>query len=220
MSPDESFSLFPVLPAEIRFQIWEIALSTFIVVHLGPRPPKTGPERRIMSTDHSFIGQSCKEARKLMRITHCRVPIPPTVDTAPYGAAWVNFSQTTFLLGFAPPRTLDCLRIYVESVLLRWASYGLLIHSCKTLLASYPALREIIVLVPLRGISETQRRSVPTALDLHDMASQISRKTSIQGLPALDTKHLKFSADEFLTHESQRLGRAGPHLEIVVSEVA
>ncbi|PFH58185.1 hypothetical protein XA68_14042 [Ophiocordyceps unilateralis] len=85
---DGRFTLFPKLPPELRREIWRFALDKNLTV-TGFRRGKDDEEKPIYAVGQlpSDVGQSCYEARVVMRASHVLVE----------GLGWIHFARHIFL---------------------------------------------------------------------------------------------------------------------------
>ncbi|PFH58186.1 hypothetical protein XA68_14043 [Ophiocordyceps unilateralis] len=84
----DQFSRFPQLPAEVRLEIWRLALADWNVTGCAADGVKA---LRRVGRFNSSIGQSCYEAWVMMKKTHTHIP----------RIGWINFSRHIFLLNGA-----------------------------------------------------------------------------------------------------------------------
>jgi hypothetical protein len=156
-----AFHLFPSLPPELRFLIWETAFcvpSVWAAVRV--HRPTSGHYSSTRAFTMTFVGpappaagMSCKEAWCLLKQSYgeqIRGPAGSTGTTRPY---WVDLNHTVVYLG-NPMNTMEILASFdtralskFKHVTLFWhnSRYSLLARACQRLATTCPALCTIII---------------------------------------------------------------------------
>jgi hypothetical protein len=155
--PTSSFKNFPELPAELRFQIWEAALSAPTVwatvpVTGGSNPNDATYTMTFVGPAPYMAGLACKEAWGLMKRLYggpVRGPAGAPHITRP---SWVDLDGTVVHLGDAADvmvlRAFDAETLSrVKHVALTWCSsqYYLIGSACFRLAEACPHLRTLII---------------------------------------------------------------------------
>ncbi|KAH6627375.1 hypothetical protein F5144DRAFT_271469 [Chaetomium tenue] len=156
-----AFHYFPALPPELRFLIWEAALSA-PSVWAAVRVPRPASNRKKSVFNMAFVGTapptvalSCKEAWRLLKQSYperIHGPGGSTAKTRPY---WVNLHHTVVYLG-SPVDAVAILASFdadalskFQHVALVWntniAHFGAVARACQRLATTCPALCTIIV---------------------------------------------------------------------------
>jgi hypothetical protein len=178
MAMPDSFSLFSMLPAELRIQIWTEALTipTVWAVVLtkpqavydgGPLQHRRSIRLTCVGTSPHLAGLSCKEARDVMERIYKRPLVGPFTEAAVRtGVHWVypETAVVTFVNSEDSLAILDCLDAEISRfrhVALVWGNWRTQPLTCVRLAKSCRALRTLII---QRAEAEISRTWVSTLL--------------------------------------------------------
>ncbi|KFZ13506.1 hypothetical protein V502_06587 [Pseudogymnoascus sp. VKM F-4520 (FW-2644)] len=229
MDASNCFTLFPALPTELRWKIWDYALSAHFIVDFVPKldagdfPVAAGelhPVRPVLSMDNSRISQACKEAWRIIRGPYRKIELAGgAAQSSNYYADWVDFSRTTFYLNHGEfsfycieSLTPEPISGHVKSVAMAWFTYRDLVMTSRRLTV-FPALQRLVLLIPLHQKPHTPPpfRDAMTALDLY-----------LQGkIPKVEDRdllasHTREELEKSLQYDYSELGRKCPTVEAVL----
>ncbi|KAI1499880.1 hypothetical protein F5X99DRAFT_388513 [Biscogniauxia marginata] len=100
-----TFTLFSQLPTELRLQIWETALSGWCISKYAIQGPRyTRLRWHALGPDNAAIGQSCHEARELIKKTYVQVVHLNRIHrlSKSHPIDWINFNRHIFYTEGAP----------------------------------------------------------------------------------------------------------------------
>ncbi|KAF4627028.1 hypothetical protein G7Y89_g11124 [Cudoniella acicularis] len=228
MSPKNCFTLFPRLPTELRFKIWEIALSRLSIMDFRDQVDEKGKcmgGYLFQSGGHGSIARACKEAWRLMVKSHQRIELLLGYRVSRHRVAtWIDFTNTIFYLGrgnfmWSSMETLspDAISTRVKNVAIGWSTPWKVRETCDQL-EVFQALQHVVILVPPRRSQGEAQRSLITPLDFQDLEFQLSGQITFTGTSAKDMNYLNSIIEKMIITKFQKLGRNLPIVDIVVSE--
>jgi hypothetical protein len=226
--PPSKFDLFPALPPELRFQIWETALSVQSVWSAVRVP--AGASDSIHQNNRAYTmtfvgpaphvaGMACREAWRLLKRSYGRPVRGPAGSTGTARSYWVNLNHTVICLGFP----LDAVAVLAgfdtealsrfKHVVLTWhlSQFGELARACKHLANACPNLSTIII-----QWCETERTSAkspqqPMGLETATYYAAIPAYTGCQlGCDALDMSYFRALLLQYFGNPLPRLHLLAP----------
>ncbi|KAI5924080.1 hypothetical protein F4810DRAFT_143772 [Camillea tinctor] len=166
----EEFPLFPRLPPELRHQIWRTALTQPWSVTSFKR---VGRSVRCVGQVHLAVGQSCREAREVMKLTHTKVEARWSTRwrEGQMFLGWICFDRHLFIvrdiehdLGLLKDVLSHGLLAHARHLVVNAGDYWLQYETARLLKQHCPALRSVVVVAPWRDRTLPVNSNIPPNL--------------------------------------------------------
>ncbi|KAI0845675.1 hypothetical protein F5Y00DRAFT_163898 [Daldinia vernicosa] len=190
MDRQSTFHLFPYLPAELRHEIWRMAMADWYIVTFSKH--SNNDRLRSLGWDPSTIGQVCQETKFLMQKTFLNVRWPPRSLGKQHQniGCWINFG--TAIVHFGPADVaLDRIRYTggefalsrLAYAAITWTSWSDIVKCFQQFSLHYHSLHTVFIFASAEPII-SQPRKIRNC-DIIPMVNSIT-----MGPPRLDAQPL------------------------------